>query len=204
MSCCLWIPFSPCLDSDFWCWATPLCVCPRYFSWVLKPILDCPLQQGHSSYCLDSPCCIGSYVDTALNHCGSFLASMDVYLGFRIELLIRKRGKEKGSLISWSVSCLSSSSSNFSFVVVLALLILLELLLLNWFPKWSLPLSSSSSVLLSVRCIGVMVAISCINCVMPLHYLYGNTQILSIIQSPSWLSTHSSLLLHKPIIDLVL
>ena len=105
--------------------------------------------------------------------------------GFRIELLIRKGGKEKGSLISWSVSCLSSSSSNFSFVVVLALLILLELLPLNWFPKWSLPLSSSSSVLMSVRCIGVMVAISCINCVMLLHYLYGNTQILSIIQSPS-------------------
>ena len=85
---------------------------------------------------------------------------MDVYLGFRIELLIRTMGREKGSLIPWSLSCLSSSSSNFSSVVVLALLILLELLSLNWFPNWSLPLSSPSSVLLSVRCVDIIVAIS--------------------------------------------
>ena len=110
-------------------------------------------------------------------------------------------GREKGSLIPWSLSCLSSSSSNFSSVVVLALLILLELLSLNWFPNWSLPLSSPSSVLLSVRCVDIIVAISWVNCVMPSHYLYGNTQILSIIQSPSWLSTPSSLLLHQPIVD---
>lgn len=115
--------------------------------------------------------CVGSCVDTALNHCSSFLPSMGVYLGFRIELLIRKRGRERGSPIPWSLSCLSSSSSNFSFVVVLALLILLELLPLNWFPNWSLPLSSPSSVLLSVRCVDIIIAISCINCVMPSHYL---------------------------------
>lgn len=58
-----------------------------------------------SSYPFEStsPCWVpscGYHSSPALDHCGCFSPSVAVYLGFRLKLLIRKRGREKGSLIS--------------------------------------------------------------------------------------------------------
>lgn len=95
----LWIPSSLNSGPDFPHWASPLCGHPCYSSWVLC-CKECPLQHGHPSHIVWTLCPMlgaflcGYHSQSTQDHCDYLSPSMDVYLGFRIKLLVRKRRGE--------------------------------------------------------------------------------------------------------------
>lgn len=115
----LWIPSSLNSGPDFPQWASPLCGHPCYSSWVLC-CKACPLQHGHPSHIVWTLCPMlgaflcGYHSQSTQDHCDYLSPSMDVYLGFRIKLSVRKRGREEGSLVYFLISFLS-----FFFVIQL-------------------------------------------------------------------------------------